>query len=874
MKVFSSLKNRLTLNYFIVATLPILVAGLIASESPRAGMERQIKEKNFLLAKSLAGELEQFLNEPRNLLAHARDMAEQSDLIVYDKLNDYLNRLIVNVGAFDMILILNHKGRVIHHAPFDPNIDGLDMSFQDFYRIPKETKAPYWSKIFFAPQTGRPTLTLTLPFSGGMVVGHLDLSGIGKITDRVKIDAHGYAAVSDSDGVTLAHPNKKFVQQRLNVGHLPAARQGMAGNEGVYKYIFKGKEKIGSVAIVPQTGWLVLFTQPTDEAFSPVEKIRTIILVGSLASVLLAAAIALVSLKKALQPLFRFSEEARRIAGGDYTFEPRFTSYMEIDNLACSFKTMTDAIRVREKALRESEEKHRGLIESSRDWIWEVDANGIHTYASPMVEEMLGYKPREVVGMTPFELMPPEEATRIAGFFEAAAAKRESIVALENVNMHKDGRRVVLEKNGVPVLDAAGRVAGFRGVDRDITKRKEREAELRRLRNYLSNIIDSMPSALVGVDMKGKVTQWNKTAEQSTGIVADDALGKPLPDVFPDAALEMSSIVESIRKREIMQEHKRPRSSGAGARYEDVTIYPLTTNGVEGAVIRIDDVTDKVRMEEMMIQSEKMLSVGGLAAGMAHEINNPLAGMMQTANVLTSRLTVENIPANERAAAKAGVTMDAIRAFMKARGVPRMVAAINQSGRRVADIVTNMLSFARKCDDRASTHGLAELLDKTLELAATDYDLKKRYDFRRIEIRKEYEDNLPPTPCEGAKIQQVLLNILRNGAHAMQEAAEENKREGRRCENPCFILRLSREPEIDRVYIEIEDNGPGMDEATRRRIFEPFFTTKPVGVGTGLGLSVSYFIITENHGGEMSVASTPGEGSTFRITLPVKGRDV
>ena len=151
-----------------------------------------------------------------------------------------------------------------------------------------------------------------------------------------------------------------------------------------------------------------------------------------------------------------------------------------------------------------------------------------------------------------------------------------------------------------------------------------------------------------------------------------------------------------------------------------------------------------------------------------------------------------------------------------------------------------MLSFARKSGTAVSTHNVTEQLDKILELAATDHNLKKQYDFKVIEVIKEYELNLPLIPCEGAKIQQVLVNILRNGAQAMQEAGTKT---------PTIILRTWFEEARELVTIEVEDNGPGMDEATRKRVFEPFFTTKPVGVGTGLGLSVSYYIITENHRG-------------------------
>lgn len=401
-------------------------------------------------------------------------------------------------------------------------------------------------------------------------------------------------------------------------------------------------------------------------------------------------------------------------------------------------------------------------------------------------------------------------------------------------------------------------------LNKEVIEHKRAEDDLRNLRNYLSNIIDSMPSVLIGVDIEGKITQWNKMAEENTHLMATDVRGKPLADVFPRMASQSRTISKSIRTRQVKQEKKRAWLSENGICYEDITIYPLITNGVDGAIIRVDDVTNNVQMEEVMIQSEKMLSVGGLAAGMAHEINNPLAGMMQTANVMSERLSNIETPANIRAAEEIGVDINDVAAFAEKRGILRMITTINDSGCRIAEIVDNMLSFSRKTDDSVSSHNPVELIDKILELAATDYDLKKQYDFKAIEIVKEYEPDLPLIRCEGAKIQQVLLNILRNGAQAMQgDEGGETK------DKPRFILRLKHERPTSSLRIEIEDNGPGMDEKTRKRVFEPFFTTKPVGIGTGLGLSVSYFIITENHQGTLDVISKPGKGTTFVISLPL-----
>ncbi len=396
----------------------------------------------------------------------------------------------------------------------------------------------------------------------------------------------------------------------------------------------------------------------------------------------------------------------------------------------------------------------------------------------------------------------------------------------------------------------------------EITNRKKAQEELDNLQHYLSDIINSMPSILIGVDRHLHVTQWNKKAQEETGLSMSDATGKYILDVFPRIEDQISQIRESLTTNETRQISKLSSISDTGdTRHEDVTIYPLSHSRDRGAVLRIDDVTEKEMLEEAIVQNEKMLSVGGLAAGMAHEINNPLAGVIQNSHLLINRLTDTKMPANIKAAEEAATTMEIIHDFMTRRKIPRIIGAVIDSSTRMADIVENMLSFARKEEPTSSTHDLVTLMDKTLTIASSDYDLRKHYDFKSIIIEKEYEPDLPMIGCQGNKIQQVILNILNNGAQAMTETPGNKK--------PKFILRLFREIKANMLCMEIQDNGPGMDPKIRKRIFEPFFTTKPVGIGTGLGLSVSYFIITENHGGTLDVVSKPGKGTTFIIRLPM-----
>jgi PAS domain S-box-containing protein len=391
-----------------------------------------------------------------------------------------------------------------------------------------------------------------------------------------------------------------------------------------------------------------------------------------------------------------------------------------------------------------------------------------------------------------------------------------------------------------------------------IAQQEASEKELRRLRNMLSNTINSMPSMLVGVDKGGMVTQWNREAERATGVASADAQGQPLEKVFPQLGAELGKIRDSIMSREPQEGVRLAREVNGETKFWNVTVYPLIANGVDGAVIRIDDVTGRVRMQEMMIQSEKMLSVGGLAAGMAHEINNPLAGILQSMQVIQGRLR-SGLDRNRAAAELCGTNLDAVEAYMEERGIPAMIEAVVESGKRAARIVDNMLSFSRKSESRFTPHDLTVLLDRTVELAQNDYDLKKKYDFRRIDVRREYAPGVPKVLGEATMLQQVMLNLLRNGAEAMTEA---------HAPAPRIVLRVLPDGEMARV--EIEDNGPGLDEKTRRHVFDPFYTTKAVGEGTGLGLSVSYFIITENHRGTLTVESVPGQGTKFIIRLPIE----
>lgn len=396
-------------------------------------------------------------------------------------------------------------------------------------------------------------------------------------------------------------------------------------------------------------------------------------------------------------------------------------------------------------------------------------------------------------------------------------------------------------------------------LEEEITERIRAEKDLRKATSAFSGILDSMPSLVIGVNTDCLVTHWNKSTEMATGVAAKSVVGSPLHFALPRLTGIVDTVLRSMLNQTPVRLDRVPYTRENELRQEDILIFPLVSDVAYGAVIRLDDVSERVRMEEMLIQSEKMPSLGGLAAGMAHEMNSPLAGIsIQTFNI-RNRIFGE-VEKNEEVAKLCGISLQGVRSYVVQRDIPKMLDSIEDAGLRASKIMANMLQFSRSSEKRLVPHDLVELLERTLELADNDYDLKKYCSFEKICIVREFESELPCVACEGSELQQVFLNLIKNGAQAMAGKDYED-------DAPTFVFRLASEGEV--VRVEIEDNGPGMDESIRRRIFEPFFTTKPVGQGTGLGLSVSYFIVTDQHHGSIEVQSVPGQWTRFVIRLPV-----
>lgn len=376
-----------------------------------------------------------------------------------------------------------------------------------------------------------------------------------------------------------------------------------------------------------------------------------------------------------------------------------------------------------------------------------------------------------------------------------------------------------------------------------------------------SKFFDLTPIPLCYSRQDGRMVAVNQAFTNVLGYTLEDVPTrndwwlKAYPD--PDkrkAVMEswnQSSIMNSSRMPETFERHVTARDGSEHAMLVDY-------NSLDQYLIAsMFDITEHKKMQEMMVQTEKMVSVGGISAGIAHEINNPLGIIVQAVQTLAQRMRPD-FPKNQEVAKSIGLDLELMARYAQTRKLDIFVADIESAALRAASIIRHMLDFSRLSESTRLSCNLPDIIDKALALASNDFDLKKSFDFKKIEITKKYTEPIPYIECTDTDIEQVILNLLRNSAQAM----------GAAWKDPRIDIRLIKQ--ADSLRLEIEDNGPGISPEIQRRIFEPFFTTKAPGIGTGLGLSVSYFIITKGHGGKMSVESTPGSGCVFIIELPLR----
>ncbi len=389
------------------------------------------------------------------------------------------------------------------------------------------------------------------------------------------------------------------------------------------------------------------------------------------------------------------------------------------------------------------------------------------------------------------------------------------------------------------------------------TMRRRAHKEVALTRTYLKNMLDSMPSLLITVLKDMTVVNCNAQYKNYTGAEPETALHKNLRDLFPQPELATfhDEIEQAIKENRTYKKQKLSLTQNNKSYYYSVVVYPLEHIWWDNTVIRIDNITAQVKMQKMMIETEKMLSMGGVAGGIAHEINNPLGGVIQGVQNIQRRVN-KNFAKNITVAADLGIDFDIIHLYLEKRLLHKFLQNVAESAGRASRIVSNTMSFAAKGDIQRVPVKVSSIIDKSLEILHSDYDLKKDYQLNNIKIEVQHSQEITLN-CTPVEIEQVVLNIVKNAVQALADAS-----------TPHSTIVINIRTKLDRLEIKIDDNGPGMPEKIRKRIFEPFFTTKAAGKGSGIGLAVSYYIITNNYQGSISV-DTGKKGSSFIINLPL-----
>jgi PAS domain S-box-containing protein len=538
-----------------------------------------------------------------------------------------------------------------------------------------------------------------------------------------------------------------------------------------------------------------------------------------------------------------------------------------------------------EASLVASERRARALFEGIEDAVFVHDLEGHILDANPAACRRLGYTRDELLSLTTRDI---DDPTFAAGFGDRLEEQmRQGHLRIEGRHRTKAGRLVPVDINTSMIqLEEQAVVLA---VIRDITERKaleetrrqfaeaqlknswEIEAKNRQLSQSESRyrqLTEGCLDAIVVTDQAGRIALFNPAAERTFGYRAADVLGREFVALMAEEARDelARGLNDYLQKRggrlvgRTVELHGR-RQDGASFPLE-MSLSAIETAGTVQFMGAIRDQAERHRMRAMLMQSEKLASIGLLSAGVAHEINNPLAFIANNLAVLERDLkgvlgmvavyeeAEAMMPAEARDRVRA-LADDLDWAYVR-DNLGRMITRTREGVQRVASIVQNLRGLARTAPPKLEPALLGDLIDSALEMVHGR--------LRRHHIAVETDIQTPlKIACVPSQIGQVILNLLVNAIQAVESrgASSENR------------IRIATRQEAQAQVLEFHDTGPGIPADALPRLFDPFFTTKPVGEGTGLGLAISHGIVT-GHGGRIEVESEPGQGACFRVLLPWK----
>ncbi len=526
-----------------------------------------------------------------------------------------------------------------------------------------------------------------------------------------------------------------------------------------------------------------------------------------------------------------------------------------VNGILLNYHDITERI-LAEEALKESEAKFRGLVETTSDFIWELDYKGVYTYVSPQVEAILGYKQKELINKSPLDLLPPEEKERIGVIFRDVTSKGRSITSLEKTALHKDGRRIVLETSGVPFYGNDGNISGYRGINRDITERKKAEEELRESEFFLqeSQRVSKLGSYVY--DIVNDSMSWTNTLDNIFGVRDTNKkdIKRWISTVFEEDRQIMSDyfIKEVIGKGKNFDREYRIINQetgnivwvhGLGGLKYDKNNNPIKMIGT------IQDITDrkkseeeKKNLEEQLFHSQKMESIGRLAGGIAHDFNNILTGIMGYSELMKLQFPDENTNAGNAA------------------------EIIYEGSVRAAELTKQLLGFARRGKYNPVPLNINEVIKGSIKVSEKIFE-------KKIQVVLDLNEDIYSIEADKNQIDQVLTNLIINAKDAMPNGGKLTFKTEHVSLDENFIKSFPEFLSGEYVKISITDTGVGIHKDIKGSVFDPFFTTKGEGKGTGLGLATVYGII-KNHHGHINVYSESGEGATFTLYFPVSGKEI
>jgi PAS domain S-box-containing protein len=469
--------------------------------------------------------------------------------------------------------------------------------------------------------------------------------------------------------------------------------------------------------------------------------------------------------------------------------------------------------------------------------VWVATApEGRFVYSNQAFEEIMGMGPVPEVGVgeytAPYGIygkngaLYPEERLP----FVRALQQRTTVVVDDLVIHRRDGRRVHVRAVGKPMIDATGVIRHVAIAFFDITREAEAEVARSRAEERLRSVVSNAPIVLFALDRDAKITFVDGSGLGRLGLGPQDFLGKSAFEAYANAGSATVWIKRALAGEKVSYLAELPPD----AMFE-THLCPLRDDAGEilGVIGVSTDVTDRHRMQAQLARAERLASVGLLAAGVAHEVNNPLSYVIGNLELISAGI----------AAGLGGRPEEALRTL------EGMVRDARHGAERVRTIVRDLKSFSRVREQRAAALDVRAPLEASIAMARNE-----------IRHRARLELDLAPVPLvlgEEGRLAQVFLNLLVNAAHSIPEGKAEKN----------VICVKTRTCPDGGAFIEVSDTGVGIDPAHLARIFDPFFTTKGQGVGTGLGLSICHGVVTDL-GGRIEVESTPGQGTTFRVLLP------